>query len=168
MRTAEEARLQSRHELEARCGLDLQNMPRSWVRCTWQNRTLGRIFLPGLSAKLGSAFRELPGAVVDLRYGGPGPSAAGRQECGRTLHAERPEFGDWIAAEYMALALGQRTNEKRVKHLNFCCGRPSMANRARSATSMGSFLVGTWDCLKAVRELLGVGRDQRWHGSVER
>ena len=30
---------------------------------------VGEIFLPGRSAMLGSAFSEIPGAVVDLRYG---------------------------------------------------------------------------------------------------
>ena len=50
------------------------------------------IFLPGRSAKLGNAFSELPAAVVDLRYGWDLASAAGRQECCRTLHAERPEL----------------------------------------------------------------------------
>ena len=53
---------------------------------------VGEIFLPGRSAKHGSAFSELPGAVVDLRYGRDLASAAGRQECWKTLHAERPEL----------------------------------------------------------------------------
>ena len=53
---------------------------------------VGEIFLPGRSAKLGSACSELPGAVVDLRCGWDLESAAGRQECWRTLHAERPEL----------------------------------------------------------------------------
>ena len=42
---------------------------------------VGEIILPGRSAKLGSAFSELPGAVVDLRYGWDLASAACRQEC---------------------------------------------------------------------------------------
>ena len=50
------------------------------------------IFLLGRSAKLGNTFSELPGAVVDLRFGWDLASAAGRQECWKTLHAERPEL----------------------------------------------------------------------------
>ena len=77
----------------------------------------------GRSAKLESAFSELPGAVVDLRYGWDLASAAGRQVCWRTLHAERPELvigsppsrrhSPWIKDEREARLQG-------IKHLNFC------------------------------------------------
>ena len=85
---------------------------------------VGEMFLPGRSAKLGSAFSELPGAVVDLRSGWDLASAAGRQECWKTLHAERPQLvigsppsrrhSPWIKDEREARIQG-------IKHLNFCC-----------------------------------------------
>ena len=125
------------------------NTSKSCVRCTWQNRTSGEIFLPGRSAKLGSAFSELPGVVVDLRYGCDLASAAGRKVCWKTLHAERPELvigsppsrrhSPWIKDEREARLQGNQTLE-----LLLC--RLSMANRAWSTlsprTSMASFLVG--------------------------
>ena len=142
---------------------------KSWARCT---SDVGR-----RSAKLESAFSELPGAVVDLRYGWDLASAAGRQECWRTLHAERPELvigsppsrrhSPWIKDEREARLQG-------IKHLNFCCavyrwqterGVHFLHENPRGASS--------WDldCLKAVRELPGVvvvRCDQRLHELVER
>ena len=102
--------------------IQFANMLKNWVRCMWYD--VGEIFLPGRSAKLGSAFSELPGAVVNLRFGWDLASAAGRQECWKTLHAERPELvigsppsrrhSPWIQDEREARIQG-------IKHLNFCC-----------------------------------------------
>ena len=111
---------------------------------------VGEIFLPGRSAKLGSAFGELPGAVVDLRFVWDLASAAGRQECWKTLHAERPELvigpppsrrhSPWIKDEREARIQG-------IKHLNFCCAvyrwQTERGGHALSPrTSMEGFLVG--------------------------
>ena len=136
---------------------------------------IGEIFLPGRSAKLESAFSDLPGAVVDLRYGWD-LAAAGRQECWRTLHAES-SVGDWIAAEWKALTWvkdERETRLQRVKHLNFCC-----AVYRWQLEREGHFLhehprrASSWDldCLKAVTELPGRGRGAMrsalvWHGGA--
>ena len=165
VRTAEEARLQPREELEAA------------VDCMWQNRMSGRFFLPGRSAKLGSAFSEIPGAVVDLRYGWDLASAAGRQECWKTLHAERPELvigsppsrrhSPWIKDEREARLQG-------IKHLNSCCAVCRwQTERGVHFLHEHPWRASSWDldCLKAVRELPGVvveRYDQRLYGLVER
>ena len=138
---------------------------------------VGEIFLPGRSAKLGSAFSELPGAVVDLRYGWDLASAAGRQECQKTLHAERPELvigsppsrrhSPWIKDEREARLQGS-------KHLNFCCAVYRwQTERGVHFLHEHPWRASSWhlDCLKAVRELPGVvvvRCDQRLYGLVER
>ena len=91
VRTAEEARLQPREELEAAVDSFCKHVKELGALHVAESH-IGEIFLPGRSTKLGSAFSELPGAVVDLRYGWDLASAAGRQECWKTLHAERPEL----------------------------------------------------------------------------
>ena len=91
VRTAEEARLQPREELEAAVD-SICKHARELGALHVAEPDVGEICLPGRSAKLVSAFSELPGAVVDLRYGWDLASAAGRQECWRTLLAERPEL----------------------------------------------------------------------------
>ena len=63
-------------------------------------------------------------SVSYLRFGWDLASAAGRQECWKTLHAERPELvvgsppsrrqSPWIKDEREARIQGN-------KHLNFCC-----------------------------------------------
>ena len=134
------------------------------------------MFLPGRSAKLGSAFSELPGAVVDLRFGWDLPSAAG-QECWKTLHAERPELvigsppsrrhSPWIKDEREARIQG-------IKHLNFCCAVYRwQTERGVHFLHEHPWGASSWDldCLKAVKELPGVvvvRCDQRLYGSVER
>ena len=141
VRTAEQAQLQLREELEHVKELGTLHVAESDV---------GEIFLPGRSAKLGSAFSELPGAVVDLRFGWDLASAAGRQECWKTLHAERPELVIGSCAVY-------RWQTERGVHI--------LHEHPWGASS--------WDldCLKAVRELPGVvvvRCDQRLYGLVER
>ena len=121
--TAEEACLQPRDELEAAVDSICKHVKELGALHVAES-DVGEIFLPGRSAKLGSAFSELPGAVVDLRYGWDLASAAGRQECWKTLHAERPELvigsppsrrhSPWIKDEREARLQG-------IKHLNFCC-----------------------------------------------
>ena len=91
VRTAEEAGLQPREELEAAVDSICKHVKELGALHVAES-DVGEIFLPGRSAKLGSAFSELPGAVVDLRYGWDLASAAGRQECWKTFHAERPEL----------------------------------------------------------------------------
>ena len=88
--TAEEAWLQPREELEAAADSICKHVKELGALHVAE-LVVGEIFLPGRSAKLESAFSELPGAVVDLRYRWDLASAAGRQECWKTLHAERPE-----------------------------------------------------------------------------
>ena len=90
VRTAEEARLQLREELEAALNSICKHVKEGALHVAESD--VGEIFLTGRSAKLRSAFSELPGAVVDLRYGWDLASATGRQECWKTLHAERPEL----------------------------------------------------------------------------
>ena len=175
VRTAEEARLQPREELEAAVDsiykhvkeLGALHVPESDV---------GEIFLPGRSAKLGTAFSELPGAVVQLRYGWDLASAAGRQECWKTLHAERPELvigsppsrrqSPWIKDEREARLQG-------IKHSNFCCAVYRwQTERGVHFLHEHPWRASSWDldCLKAVRGLPGVAVvrcDQRLYGSVE-
>ena len=91
VRTAEEAQPQPREEFEATVDSICKHVKELGAVHVAES-DVGEIFLPGRSAKLGSAFSELPGAVVDLRYGWDLASAAGRQECWKTLHAERPEL----------------------------------------------------------------------------
>ena len=111
---------------------------------------VGEIFLPGRSAKMGSAFSELPGAVVDLRFGWDLASAAGRQECWKTLHAERLELvigsppsrrhSPWIKDEREARIQG-------IKHLNFCCASIDGKQSVEYTFSMnihGELRRGTW------------------------
>ena len=124
MRTAEEARLQPREELEAAVDSFCKHI-RELGALHVAASDVGDIFLSGCSAKLGSAFSELPGAVVDLRYGWDLASAAGRQECWETLHAERPELVIRSPASRRH-SLGSMANVKRDsrgsnKLLNFCC-----------------------------------------------
>ena len=66
VRTAEEARLQPRGELEAAIDSICKHVKELGALHVVES-DVGEIFLPGRSAKLGSAFSELPGAVVDLR-----------------------------------------------------------------------------------------------------
>ena len=148
VRTVEEARLQPREELEAAVDSICKHAKELGVLHVAES-DVGEIFLPGRSAKLGSAFNELPDVVVELRCGWDLASAAGRQECWRMLHAERPELvigsppsrrhSPWIKDERDARLQGNQTLELLLR-------RPSMANRAWSTlsprTSMGSFLVG--------------------------
>ena len=91
VRTAEEARLQLREELEAALDSICKHVKELGALHVAES-DVGKIFFPRRSAKLGSAFSELQGAVVDLPYGWHLASAAARQECWKTLHAERPEL----------------------------------------------------------------------------
>ena len=91
VRTAEEARLQPREELEAAVDSICKHFKELGALHVAES-DVGEIFLPWRSAKFGSAFSELPGAGVDLRCGWDLASAAGRQECWKTSHAERPEL----------------------------------------------------------------------------
>ena len=97
------------------------------------------------SSKLGSAFSELPGAVVDLRYGWELASTAGRQECWRTSHAERPVLVIGSPPESKAFSLDQRRKRSVPpgdQAPELLLRRLSMANRSWSTpsprTSMGS------------------------------
>ena len=104
VRTAEQARLQPREELEA--ALDsICKYVKELGALHVAESDVGEIFLPGRSAKLGSAFSELPGAVVDLRFLGFGSWSTGLLE-DVTCRAFR--VGDWIAAESKAFTLDQR------------------------------------------------------------
>ena len=111
VRTAEEARLQPREELEAAVDSICKHVEELGALHVAES-DVGEIFLPGRSAKLGSAFSELPGAVVDLRYGWDLASAAGRQECWKTLHAERPELVIGSSPSE-GIHPGSKTNVKR-------------------------------------------------------
>ena len=84
VRTAEEARLQPREELEAALDSICKHVKELGALHVAES-DVREIFLLGRSAKLGSVFSELPGAVVDLRFGWDLASAAGRQECWKTL-----------------------------------------------------------------------------------
>ena len=133
--------------------------------------------MPGRSAKVESAFSELPGAVVDQRYGWDVASAAGRQEFWKTLHAERPELvigspprrrhSPWIKDEREARLQG-------IKHLKFCCAVYRwQIKRGVHFLHEHPWGASSWDldCLKAVRELPGevvVRCDQCLYGLVER
>ena len=123
VRTAEQAQLQPREELEAALDSICKHVKELGALHV-ADSDVGEIFLPGRSAKLESAFSELPGAVVDFRFGWDLASTAGRQECWKTLHAERPELvigslpsrrhSPWIKDE-------REARIKAIKHLNFCC-----------------------------------------------
>ena len=123
VRTAEEARVQSREELEAAVDSICMHVKELGALHVAES-DVGEMFLPGRSAKLASAFSELPRAVVDPRYAWDLALAAGLQECWRTIHAERPELvigsppsrrhSPWIKDEREARLQG-------IKHLNFCC-----------------------------------------------
>ena len=122
VRTAEEARLQPREELEAAVDSICKHVKELGALHVAESD--GEIFLPGRSAKLGSAFSELPGAVVDFPYGWDLASAAGRQECWKTLHAERPELviGSPPSRRHSTWIKDEREARLQViKHLNFCC-----------------------------------------------
>ena len=175
VRTAEEARLKPREELEAAVDSICKHIKELEALHVAES-DVGEMFLPGRSAKLGSAFRELLGAVVDLRYGWDLASAAGRQECFRTLHAERPELvigsppsrrhSPWIKDE-------REARVQVIRHLNFCCA----VNRWQTERGVHFLHEHPWgasswdlDCLKAVGELPGVvvlRCDQRLCGLVE-
>ena len=88
VRTAEEARQQPREELEVAVDSICKHVKELGALHVAES-DVGENFLPGRPAKLGSAFSELPGAVVDLRYGW---DLACRQECWKTSHTERPEL----------------------------------------------------------------------------
>ena len=123
--------------------------------------------MPGRSAKLGSAFSELPAAVVDLRYGWDLASAAGRQECWKTLHAERPELviGSPPSRRYSPWIKDER--EARLQDLNFCCA----VYRWQTERGVQFLHEHPWRGSSAVRELPGVvvvRCDQRLYGLVER
>ena len=91
VRTAEQAQLQPREELEEALDSICKHV-KEFGALHVAESDVGEIFLPGRSANLESAFSELPGAVVDLPFGWDLASAAGRQECWKTSHAERPEL----------------------------------------------------------------------------
>ena len=187
MRPAEEAQLQLREELEAAVDSICKHAKELGASHVAE-ADVGEIFLPGRPAKLGSAFSELPGAFVDLRYGWDLASAAGRQECWRTLHAERPELvigsppsrrhSPWVRNEREARLQG-------VKHLNFCCAvcrwQTERGVHFLQRTSMESFLVGpgllegskgaAWRGRCAVRSALvwpggAVASEGRWLGGT--
>ena len=65
VRIAEEVRLQPREELEAAVDSICKHVKELGALHVAES-DVGEIFLPGRSAELGSAFSELPGAVVDL------------------------------------------------------------------------------------------------------
>ena len=145
----DEAQLQPREELEAALDSICKHIKELGALHVAES-DVGEIFLPGRSAKLGSAFSELPGAVVDLRFGWDLASAAGRQECWKTLHAERPELvigsppsrrhSHWIKDEREARIQG-------IKHLNFCCACIDGKQSVEYTFSMnihGELPRGTW------------------------
>ena len=116
---------------------------------------------------------KLPGAVVDLRYGWDLASAVGRQECWKTLHAERPELvigsppsrrhSPWIKDEREARLQG-------IKHLNFCCAVYRWQTE-RGVHFLHEHPCGNLDCLNAAKKLPGVvvvRCDQRLYGLMER
>ena len=141
MRTAEEARLQLREELKAAVDSICKHVKELGALHVAES-DVGKMFLPGRSAKLVSASSELPGAVVDLRYG-----------LDLASHAERPE-----------LAIGSPPSRRHSPWIK----DEREARTLSPPTSMGSFLV---DCLKAVRDLPGVvvlRCDQCLYGLVER
>ena len=100
MRTAEQARVQPREELEAAVDSICKHVKELGAFHVAES-DVGEIFLPGRSAKLESAFSELPGAVVDLRYSW---STGVLEDV--TCRASR--VGDRIAAESKAFTLDQR------------------------------------------------------------
>ena len=185
--TAGEARLQPREELEAAVESICKHAKELGALHVAES-DVGEMFLPGRSAKLVSAFSELPGAVVDLRYGWDLASAAGRQECWKTLHAERPELvigsppgrrhSPWIKDERKARLQG-------IKHLNFCCAvyrwHTQRGVHFLHEHPWESFLVGegllegskraAWCCRGAMRSaLVWPGRalafEERWLGGT--
>ena len=176
MRSAEEARLQSREELEAAADSFCKHAKELGALHVAE-ADVGEIFLPGRSAKLESAFSELSGAVVDLRYGWDMASAAGRQECRRTLHAERRELviGSPPSGRHSPWVKDEREARlQEVKHLNFGCAVYRwQTERGVHFLHEHPWRASSWDldCLKAVGELSGVvvvRCDQRLYGLVER
>ena len=69
---------------------------------------VGEIFLPGRSAKLESAFSELPGAVVDLRYGWDLASAGWSTGVLEDVTCRASRVGDRFASKSKVLTLDQR------------------------------------------------------------
>ena len=112
VRTAEQARLQPREELEAAVDSICTHVKELGALHVAESY-IGEVLLPGRSAKLESAFSELPGAVVDLRHGWDLASAAGRQECWKTLRAERPELVIVDRRRVEDIHPGSKTNVKR-------------------------------------------------------
>ena len=147
VRTAEQAQLQPREELEAALDSICKHVKELGALHVAES-DVGEMFLPGLPAKLESAFSELPGAVVDLRFGWDLASAAGRQECWKTLHAERPELvigsppsrrhSPWIKDDREARIQG-------IKHLNFCCAVYRWQTERGVHNIHGEHPRGTWN-----------------------
>ena len=144
VRTAEEARLQPHEELEAAVDLIYKHVKELGALHVAES-DVGEIFLPGRSAKLGRA----PSASSQVRLWTCGcgwdlASAAGRQECWKTLHAERPR---------VAFTLDQRRTSKRDSRgsnkRTFAVRRLSMANKQSveytfSTNIHGELPRGTW------------------------
>ena len=68
MRTAEQARLYPREELEAALDSICKHVKELGSLHVAES-DVGEMFMPGRSATLGSALSELTGAVVDFRFG---------------------------------------------------------------------------------------------------
>ena len=123
LRTAEEARLQPREELEAAVGSICEHVKELGALHVAES-DIGGDILAWAFGEVGSTFSELPGAVVDPRYGWDLASATGRQECWKTLHAERPELviGSPPGRRHSPWIKDEREARLQVfKHLNFCC-----------------------------------------------
>ena len=161
VRTAEEARPQPREELKAAVDSTCKHVKELGALHVAES-DVQEVFLPERSAKLGIALSELPGATVDLRCGWD-LTSAGRQECWKTLHAERPELvigsppsrrhSPWIKDEREARLQG-------IEHMNFCCAVYRwQTERGVHFLHERPWGASSWDmdCLKAVRELPGVG-----------
>ena len=167
VRTAEQARLQPREELETALDSICKHVKELGALHVAES-DVGEIFLPGRSAKLGSAFSELP--VVDLRYGWDLASAAGQQKCWNMLHAERPELGIGSPPSRRHSPWIKDERETRIKHLNFCCAVYRwQTERGVHFPYEHPWGASSWDmeCWKAGRELPGVivvRCDQRLYG----
>ena len=167
VRTAEEARLQPREEFEV-------STSKSWVRCTWQNRTSGRFSCLGVRRSLGVHSVNFQMQLWTCGMDGTWPR---RLVDRRTLHAERPEsvIGPPPSRRHSLWIKDEREARlQEIKHLNFCCAVYRwQTERGVHFLHEHPWRASSWDldCLKTVRELPGVvvvRCDQRLYGLVER
>ena len=149
VRTAEEARPQPREELEAAVDSICKHVKRAGCVARGRIGRRGDCSCQDVRRSWGAQSASSQMWLWTCGDGWDLASAAGRQECWKTLQAERPELvvgsppsrrhSPWIKDEREARLPGDQTLELLLRRL-------SMANRAwitlSPRTSMGSFLVG--------------------------